>query len=138
MNLNVEDWLHVVLNNRFGFGEVVFDSDAVCGLIADDALYNVIEDFRRGIINSGQIYNCLVSVKLGKQYCLKNNIKALEFIKSYRVGGIDRIQSRANNRRFLMDSQITGIYRDKTIDGLYFEDFISKGDFYHVRCINCK
>lgn len=86
--------------------------------------------FRRGIINSGQVFKCLTLVDIGNQYCLRNNKEALKFIKSSPIISKDKVLSRVKNRRENLDKRIIDIYRDHDLKGLYFEDFLKKGDYY--------
>ena len=132
--LKNENWLRVVVGFRENQYKVRFKSPVIHGLIADDRMSSVMPPFLIGTIGDKRLIKCLDYCKLGNQYCIREYIESLKFVRSYKLKGLELQQAADGfrNRRRGMQEQLIQIQRNSISGEKFIENYVKMGDYVEV------
>jgi hypothetical protein len=113
------EWLNFVVSNRSDFA-ADYECDLLVGAIADDRLFQIIEQYEGGFLSEDVAVEALNCIKVGEQFCIKTTkgLEYLKFVKSVELSTeqVHGIRTRNREERKLANELTSEIIRRSVKD----------------------
>lgn len=141
---NIDDfrWVLSIANNRKFLLEDKYKSlvnsldklfngyDVIFGPIADDRMTYCMDRFLMNEITDSQLYECLTRLKLGNQYCFKNDdaMKRINIVEEIEIDDTtnELIKTYQKNQHMLVIEFTNRLLRSRPKKGRYFIEILKK------------
>lgn len=104
--------------------------DVVAGYIADDKMFDVLDDFFAGNITDTALIECLSALKLGKQYVAitQKACNQVSIVQEIKLSLLEKLalQETARNNRDLGKALTKLIYKKSRRTGSFFDEMLEK------------